>query len=150
MQEKLELNFNIQPKPIQSVRGGRNGFFQPKSHKIYKDEIRKQAKEQLPSEFQIYNDAIYLCICFCYELPKNKPKRVSKEKWQDIKDGKTIMYKKTNPDILSNLEKGTLDALTGTIYEDDKLIVKGHTTKIYHNKSYEINICIESLAGQAM
>ncbi len=144
---KLEFIFNVEPKAIQSARFCKRGKFikvyQPKANIDWKNYIKEQAKLQLPLGFKLITRAIVITKChFVFSVLKSMPKYKIKQ----IKDGE-IIYKTTKPDLTDNLFKGLIDALSGTVYKDDALIVKTNNSAKYYGIEAKIELNIETLTS---
>lgn len=127
---EIKLSFQGEPKAVQSVRFARIGNFirkyQPKEQIDWKNYLKMQAMEQLPSGFTPFQEIVHLKAKFVFSHPKSWTKR----KMQEFMLG-TKMFKTTRPDLNDNLLKGVCDALTGIIWQDDGLIATVTSEKIY-------------------
>ncbi len=127
---KILLQFQGEPKAVQSVRFARIGNFirkyQPKEQLDWKNYLKMQAMEQLPPGFTPFQEIVHLKARFVFSHPKSWTKR----KTQEFMLG-TKMFKTTRPDLNDNLLKGVCDALTGIIWQDDGLIATVASEKIY-------------------
>lgn len=127
---KISLNFQGEPKAVQSVRFARIGNFirkyQPKEQIDWKNYLKMQAMEQLPPGFAPFQEIVHLKARFCFSPPKSW----TKAKMQGFMLG-TKYYKVTRPDLNDNLLKGVCDALTGIIWHDDGLIASVESEKVY-------------------
>jgi Holliday junction resolvase RusA-like endonuclease len=125
------------PKPKQSARFyayiGKNGkpqvrSFQPKELTSLLKEYQRQVKEQLPPDFKMFEEIVEIEeMTFIYP-PLKRFKRAE----MDIIEAGGFIPKTTVPDLPDNLKKLPLDAMSGIVYSDDKLIWKeGSTMKVY-------------------
>lgn len=125
------------PKPKQSARFaayiGKNGkpqvrSFQPKELTSLLKEYQRQVKEQLPPDFKMFTDQVVIEeMTFIYP-PLKKFKRAE----MDIIEAGGFIPKTTVPDLPDNLKKLPLDAMSGIVYSDDKLIWKEmNTSKVF-------------------
>lgn len=127
----LKFIFPVEPKAVQSVRGGKNGFFQDPKVKAYKSIIAKSAASQMigkPLEGLVRTTF----LCFAFSWPKGTPKEIIKRFYA----GETI-WNDRHIDLEDNLAKGMYDALRGIVFEDDCLIVHSkERRKIFVPKGY--------------
>ena len=128
----LDFVIDIEPKAVQSARFFRCGTgirsFQPKSVNDYKHSIRYQALAQLPPDFAPIDKPISLRADIIFAPPQSMRKRDI----QRIAAGEVI-HKRTRPDV-DNLTKGLFDALNGTVWTDDAVIVDYRIRKYYGEK----------------
>jgi Holliday junction resolvase RusA-like endonuclease len=131
--KEITLFFDVVPKPIQSVRGGRGHYYQPKENVEYKEAIKVQAYNQLPNNWTPFNKAIEIIeLRYLFPIPASMPKMFK----ENILLDNNRVYKAKRPDMGDNLFKGLADALTGLIWDDDSLIVKmNNIYKIYEEKT---------------
>lgn len=126
----MQITFDIEPMAIQSFRFRNAGHFtikyQPKKNIVYKSNIGKMATLQLPENFTLMTGAVFCNWTFVFPPLKSW----SKKKLNELNDASKFVYKTTKPDV-TNLQKGTEDALTGIIWQDDALIVQSTVKKIY-------------------
>lgn len=126
----MDFFFPVDPVAVQSARFCRHGKFirsyQPESVVSFKKAIKTLAMKQLPPDFKIFETGIKVEIDFIFPPLKS----FSKKKMQSLISGE-IIYKTTRPDLSDNLHKAFMDALTGTLWEDDGLIAENHSRKIY-------------------
>lgn len=129
---KLSLYFDITPMAVQSVRFANMGSFiqkyQPKKNTEYKGCIKALAMNQMPMNWIVTDKPVKILKAY-YVFPtlKSMPKKLVKQ----IEEG-AIYYKQSKPDLMDNLNKATLDALTGVIWRDDSQIVHSSDSyKIY-------------------
>lgn len=126
----IDLIFNTEPKPIQSVRaaniGGYIRMYQPRENLDWKQFIRLAAGQQLPADWQIITGPVKVNAEFMFAPLKSFPKRTH----NSIIVGNRI-YKPVKPDLCDNLMKGLIDALTGLIWRDDAQICEVHSFKYY-------------------
>jgi Holliday junction resolvase RusA-like endonuclease len=142
--KEVTLFFNIIPKPIQSIRGGRGHYYQPKENVKYKDDIKVQAYNQLPDDWTPFNKAIEIVeLRYLFPIPASMPK-IYKE---NILIDHNRVYRNKRPDLGDNLFKGLADALTGIIWEDDSLIVKINNVYKVYAEQPGIFIQIQELDG---
>jgi Holliday junction resolvase RusA-like endonuclease len=142
---KLNFIFNSEPKAIQSVRvanvGGYVRTYQPKANKDWKNWIKMQAELQRPEDFKIIGDAVRITKLHFIFKPL---KKFSKYKLNFIKNG-GIIYKTTQPDLIDNLNKGFIDALTGIIWANDSLIVAVNNVAKYYGFKPRIELEIHTI-----
>lgn len=120
------------PKSMQSVSRGKGHFYQDNGKVLYKflvlEYIKKQIKERYP-DFKLIDGCVKVSALY-YVFPL----RSSYTKAEKQRLGlKMYQLKRTKPDLLDNLSKGFCDALTGTLWKDDSLVVmSGNSGKFYH------------------
>jgi len=131
---ELELNYKIRPKAHQSVRLTKKGFsYTPKNIKIYRSEIIRQTKLQLPKDYKIIETSKPIIVeklhyIFKYPNTFNKDQRSK------------FAYRISYPDLLDNINKAFIDALEGVVFENDKSICHVKELKKYYGESYGIKI----------
>lgn len=135
----LHLHGKIMPK--QSVRfrtdGGRTISYQPYKYKKKMHDYVLQIRSQLPKGFKRFNKyAIIDEVIFAFKKPKYK-----KYKHVEING---VLYKTSRPDLMDNLFKLFVDALTkaGVILDDSIIIRATNISKIYSDKDDYIKITI--------
>lgn len=121
----LDLRIPGVPMAVQSVRGGKHGFFQPAKQVNWKAYVGACAAQQLPDAWQLLDDALSVRFHFIFPPLKSFKKDVLER----IKAGEVI-YKPTRPDD-TNLKKGCEDALTGIVWADDSLLCRSMMEKYY-------------------
>jgi len=99
------------------TRGNRAMSFTTKEYTSFKQEIQSKLP---PLECSINPMSVSLEII--YPIPKSGSNKARLEK--------VGSYKSTSPDI-DNVAKSILDAMSGCLYEDDKLITKLKLSKKY-------------------
>ena len=133
--QPLEFNFPVEPVAVQSARFFRFGkgvrSYQPEKVTNFKQLLRIYALQQLPENFEIFNEPLKLEA----ELVFLPPKSMRKRDLHKIQDG-GIVYKPSRPDLTDNLLKGCCDALTKTVWRDDALICEVHSIKRYGTKPF--------------
>ena len=136
------LEFDVEPLAVQSVRRGKYGFFSPPKVKAWKKTVHDEAAEQF--KWEPYSGPIQVCsIQYRFPYPKNLKKAVR----QKIEAGE-VFYMDRRSDLMDNLNKATMDALAGVIFEDDCQIVKcGELEKIY-SEDPGISIGFRNLDGK--
>lgn len=146
--KQLTLIFNIEPKPKQSVKSRvfRNkkgdyiaGHYQPKATKDYVNALRDMAIQQLPEDFKLI-ETILRVIKLHYIYPI--PKVFNKKQVEYIING-GLIYKGTRPDVVDNLQKPLFDALQGTVYKDDSLIIGECNVLKYYGVEPKIELILE-------
>lgn len=128
--KNITLKFeNLIPMPVQSIRGGRYGFYQPKKVTDYKELIRNMAYTQLPDDWTPFTTAVkVIYLQYSFPIPQSMPKMLKEAILLD----KNIVYRAKRPDLEDNLFKGLADALSGLIWEDDSIIVESNLIrKVY-------------------
>ena len=123
--EILKFMFEIKVVPKQSARKGKNGFYQPSEIKDFQRYIAFLAWLQLPKDYQITKNMIFVeKLLYSYETKNNRKKFIEQ-------------YKKTRPDLSDNINKALFDALTGIVYHDDSQIVEiNNSSKRWGNSNY--------------
>lgn len=136
--KEIKLSFDIEAKPKQSVRGGKNGFYKDPKVKQYENKLIILAKKQLTGvrlSGPVYYEAVYT-----FTLPKKAPKWV-----KDKIEASETVYKSTKPDLTDNLNKGIIDAITPLFMDDDSRIAHCHMTKVY-GKENRIDVAFIELS----
>ena len=108
----------MRPKAVQSVRGGRCGFYADKKVLKWKDAIRPFIRAASPGRPTKLPLRVKL-IRYIFKYPQSAPKRVR----EYIDNGGIVPYIGT-ADITDNLAKGLIDTCAGIVFENDKLIWK--------------------------
>jgi len=112
----------IRPRPKQSVRKGKYGFYQPKDLVEYIESLRTHIKSQWTSK--PLEGAVGFEVIFIFPYPKSYP--TSKRRlWE---------FSCKRPDI-ENLEKPLMDALKNLVYKDDSQVCYKKAFKVYSNFS---------------
>lgn len=142
----VTLEFDIEPLAVQSVRRGRFGFYSPPKVKAWKEAIAEKAREQFP--WDPYSGPIglsYIQYRFAY------PKTLTKSIRNRIESGE-VFHMDRRSDLMDNLNKATMDALSGILFNDDCQVVQfdGLLEKIYsttpgitmtfHNLEGKVNV----------
>ena len=131
---ELTLHFDIRPTPHQSFRRGRNGIaYTPKKILDFKKVIAYSAMSQVEDEFEIIRAGTpiiveHLHYCFAFTKSTALKRRI------------IGMPKATKPDLLDNLNKAFIDALEGTIFEQDQNIVEVRDLRKFYGESDYIEI----------
>jgi Holliday junction resolvase RusA-like endonuclease len=131
---ELTLHFDIRPTPHQSFRRGRNGIaYTPKKILDFKKDIAQIAMSQVEDGFEIIRAGTpiiveHLHYCFAFTKSTALKRRI------------IGMPKATKPDLLDNLNKAFIDALEGTIFEQDQNIVEVKDLKKFYGESDYIEI----------
>lgn len=131
---ELTLHFDIKPTPHQSFRRGRNGIaYTPKKILDFKREVAYSAEAQVGDDFEIIRAGTpikvkYLHYCFKFNKSTTLKRRI------------IGMPKATKPDLLDNLNKAFIDALEGTIFEQDQNIVEVRDLRKFYGESDYIEI----------
>jgi Holliday junction resolvase RusA-like endonuclease len=131
---ELTLHFDIRPTPHQSFRRGRNGIaYTPKKILDFKKSIAYSAMSQVEDGFEIIRAGTpiiveHLHYCFAFTKSTALKRRI------------IGMPKATKPDLLDNLNKAFIDALEGTIFEQDQNIVEVRDLRKFYGESDYIEI----------
>lgn len=140
---KLKLKFPIAPVAIQSTRffrrGNHVGAYQTERNVTYKQNLKTLAIGQLDDDFVLFDQAIRIDVEFVFLVPKYTAKKI-----QDRIASGEIIYKDKRPDLVDNLMKGTIDALTGVVWRDDSLICEVSSRKRFGKKA-GISITVTTL-----
>lgn len=129
-QTEVIIQFDIEPKAIQSCRFANGRAYQPKDVILWKRHIYIEACAKRGKDFKMLENAIEIEVDFVFTPPKAMAKKVFKQ----IADG-VVVYKTTKPDLTDNLMKGFIDALSGVIWERDQQIAIVKSRKIYGEQS---------------
>lgn len=111
-----KISIPVRPKAVQSVRGGRGGFFPDRKVKLWKASIIPfidAACDGNPSRLPMRVNAIR----YYFQLPKYAKPEVVKF----VGDGGLLPYIGT-ADITDNLAKGLIDCCAERVFENDKQI----------------------------
>lgn len=107
----------MRPKAVQSVRGGRGGFYPDKRVKAWKASILpyivKACGRQPPTELPL----VITRLVYKFRYPKTTPRAVR----EFIDAGGVVPYIGTC-DITDNLAKGLIDTCAGHVFVNDKMI----------------------------
>ena len=123
----LDIALPIKWAPGQ-IRHGRGYTYWPKTTRKYKAVL---SESLLPLKTDAFTEGpIAVTLVFVRPRPKSAPAR----EWFTVK-----------PD-LDNIEKPTLDCMSGVLFGDDAQVVEKHTYKLYGD-SWELQILIESIEG---
>jgi len=133
----IELTIPLKPKAVQSVRFGSGKAYQKNDVKDFKRLIKYYFRKKYP-KFKMYSGVpLIVNVEHRYKLPA---KPVWKHEYVAIYGG----YPKiTNPDVMDNLNKGLMDALTGEIWQDDSIVYQGTPRKVWHFKNEIVLYVIE-------
>lgn len=141
----IKLIFPGTPKSTQSVRFAKCGSFirkyQPAAVIEWKNWIRIQAREQLPDGFEMFSGPVNIMkIDYVFPVPKSMPKYKARE----IENG-LVVYRDKKPDLMDNLSKGLMDALTGIVWRDDSQICRVTEIRKIYGAEPGIEICCEEI-----
>lgn len=107
----------VRPKAVQSVRGGKGGFYPDPKVRKWKDQIRPfiaaACKGRKPSRLPMRITG----ITYMFKAPQSTPKNIMRF----IKHGGIVPYIGC-ADITDNLAKGLVDTCAGLVFENDKMI----------------------------
>lgn len=143
--KEIVLKFeNLVPMPVQSVRGGKFGFYQPKKVTDYKTVIKNMAYSQLPEDWTPFSTAVkVIYLQYSFPIPQSMPKMLKEAILLD----KDIVYRAKRPDLGDNLFKGLADAFTGLIWEDDSIIIESNLIRKVYNEIPGIVIELQEYKG---
>ncbi len=117
---KISLVLLGEPMPKQSVRSTKTGHhFQPKKYIEREKDYRKQIKEQLPKDFNMFTQEVQIVKMHFIYAPLKGFQKI-KGMMERIKSGELIK-KLTKPDV-DNLCKITFDSMSELVFSDDALI----------------------------
>ena len=111
------------------IRHGRGYTYWPKTTRRYKEALDAALLPRKTDKF--LEGPLAVTLHFIRPRPKSAPKR----EWFTVK-----------PD-LDNLEKPTLDCMSGVLFGDDAQIVEKHSYKRYGD-NWELQVLIETVGGQ--
>ena len=122
-----KITIPVRPKAVQSVRGGRGGFFPDRKVVAWKNQIRPYIELACaggrPTEYPLRINAIR----YIFKLPSSARPEIR----DFVAAGGVIPYVGT-ADITDNLAKGLVDTCAGLVFVNDKLIWQTcQTEKIY-------------------
>lgn len=83
-------------------------------------------KKQLPKEFELLENELFVDVTFIFPILKNMNKKLREE----IESGR-VVYKTTKPDLIDNLMKGLFDSMNGIVFKDDAQICTVSSRKIF-------------------
>lgn len=125
----IKLVFPFAPKPKQSTkffrRGNFVGTYEPTEVTSYKATIAYSFMQQQP-EWKLTNNAIRIHrLWYVFAVPTSltKKEKTQVEAWESAPTSYAPVLKDTRPDLLDNLSKGLIDALSGIAWKDDGQIV---------------------------
>ena len=116
MARKWQISIPVRPKAVQSVRGGRGGFFPDRKVKLWKAGIAPYIKLASPGKPTALPLRI-TCLRYMFAYPKSTSKRMR----EFIDHGGLVPYIGC-ADITDNLSKGLIDTCAGIVFENDKQI----------------------------
>lgn len=130
---KISLVLFGVPMPKQSVRAfvtdkGKVGTYQPTKYGQRVKDYRAQIKKQLPEDFKMFTEQVRITKMHFVYPPLKSFTRLTMDR---IERGE-IIYKNTKPDISDNLKKLPMDAMSGTVYKDDGMIVTENDIAKYY------------------
>lgn len=130
---KITLNLFGEPMPKQSVRSfiknGKIMHFQPKILGDRTKDYIKQIKEQLPKDFVMFEERVYVTKMHFIFAPLKAFHKI-KGRMDAIRNGE-IFYKATRPDLPDNLKKLVNDSMSELVFRDDSIIVSEDNVKKY-------------------
>ena len=116
MSRVIRIDIPVRPKPVQSVRGGRNGFYADPAVRRWKAEIRPYMESACPDGPSDLPMRIRR-LTYMFRCPSSAPAATRRY----IEMGGVMPY--TNrADITDNLNKGLIDVCAGIVFTDDKNI----------------------------
>lgn len=122
MARSWHIYIPVRPKAVQSVRGGRNGFYADSKVRKWKAAIKPYIEKACsggPTELPLQITQIR----YEFKYPQSTPKNVARF----IDSGGIVPYIGT-ADITDNLAKGVIDTCAGLVFVNDKQI--WHTCNI--------------------
>jgi Holliday junction resolvase RusA-like endonuclease len=135
---KYELFFDVIPKGVQSFRATRTGHkYQDPKVVSWKTLVALMASQSLPEGYQVMTKEVVLHK-LVFRFPPTKAMLSSKKKraeFDEALERGVRVHKSSKPDLMDNLSKGFIDALSGVVWADDKIIVASRDlAKVYHHK----------------
>jgi Holliday junction resolvase RusA-like endonuclease len=70
--KSISFRFNIRPKPKQSVRGGKYGFYKDPKVKAYEEALKDMAKPQIKGTY--LEGSVKFSVTYSFKAPKSTPK----------------------------------------------------------------------------
>lgn len=129
-----------QPRPKAFARGGRAAVYDPGTAEGWKSLIAVACRKYIDNDTAPLGGPLQLDIDYYFKRPKAHFRSNG-----DIKDAAPFWFTK-KPDR-DNLDKAVMDALTQLgIWEDDKQVVAGASTKQYTNGKAHADIRITQLS----
>ena len=117
---KISLVLLGEPMPKQSVRSTKTGHhFQPKKYLDREKDYRRQIKEQLPKDFNMFTEEVQIVKMHFIYAPLKGFQKI-KGMMERIRSGELIK-KTTKPDV-DNLCKISFDSMSELVFKDDALI----------------------------
>ena len=117
---KISLVLLGEPMPKQSVRSTKTGHhFQPKKYLDREKDYRRQIKEQLPKDFNMFTEEVQIVKMHFIYAPLKGFQKI-KGMMERIRSGELIK-KTTKPDC-DNLCKISFDSMSELVFKDDALI----------------------------
>jgi Holliday junction resolvase RusA-like endonuclease len=118
---KISLVLLGEPMSKQSVRATKSGhFFQPKKYTDREKDYRRQIKEQLPKDFNMFTEEVQIVKMHIVYAPLKGFQKI-KGMMDRIRSGEMIK-KLTKPDLPDNCKKLVLDSMSELVYKDDSII----------------------------
>ena len=122
-----KIDIPVRPKAVQSVRGGRGGFYPDKKVKAWKASILpyivRACCRKPPTELPL----MITRLVYKFKYPKATPRAMR----EYIDSGGLVPYIGTC-DITDNLAKGLIDTCAGHVFVNDKMIWRtANVEKVY-------------------
>jgi len=129
---KISLVLLGEPMSKQSVRATKSGhFFQPKKYTDREKDYRRQIKEQLPKDFNMFTEEVQIVKMHIVYAPLKGFQKI-KGMMDRIRSGEMIK-KLTKPDLPDNCKKLVLDSMSELVYKDDSIIWAEDNVRKYYS-----------------
>ena len=144
---KVTLNLFGIPMPKQGHKSFYNGklktmkHYQPTKITERVNDYKFQIKNQLPSDFKIFEHEVHIRK-WHFIYPPLKSFHKIKGRMEALRNGE-IFYKNTRADLIDNVKKLVADSMSGLVYVDDALIVTENDTAKYYGIGGAIIIELE-------
>lgn len=139
-----KIRIPVRPKAVQSVRGGKRGFYVDPAVRRWKNQIRPYIAsccEGAPTKLPLSINHMH----FIYKCPAN----ASKAMVEYIKSGGCVTYIGA-VDVSDNLAKGLIDTCAGLVFENDRQIWKSNDRMKMYGLADGMYIEFEETPGAIM
>lgn len=121
MFRELKLVLYGDPLAKQSVKKGKNGFYQDSKYKTKEEDWRAQISNQLPPDWKPYEEFVQVELLeFIFTPTKKLMDRKGSKRWLEMGN---LIPKHTTPDLMDNLPKLLFDSLEKKVVKKKKKVV---------------------------